>query len=42
MEYIELTYFYPEYYRQALSEGLKPPPEIAGTAGGATIGALCG
>lgn len=42
MEYLELNYFYPEYYRHALQEGLKPPPETAGTAGGATIGELCG
>lgn len=42
MEYLELAYFYPEDYRHALQNGLKPPPETAGTAGGATIGELCG
>jgi hypothetical protein len=42
MEYLELAYFYPEHYRHALHNGLKPPPETAGTAGGATIGELCG
>lgn len=42
MEYLELAHFYPERYRHALQSGLKPPPETAGTAGGATIGELCG
>ena len=42
MEYLDLAYFYPEHYRHALQSGSKPPPEAAGTAGGATIGELCG
>lgn len=42
IEYLEVAYFYPEHYRHALQNGLKPPPETTGTAGGATAGELCG
>jgi hypothetical protein len=42
MEYTGLSHLYPPYYRKALLNGLPPPPETAGTSGGAAIGKLCG
>jgi hypothetical protein len=40
--YLQTAFYYPACYREALLAGGKPPPETIGTAGGATIGQLCG